>query len=348
MSQELYQHLKRRRRKYRIHYGRIFLAVLICATIATGAIAVIDLFIFPQDRINFRMEIPSTMVTAQIKGSICYNDNLRAKKMATIIGDIYSKNALLIERETGKVLYRKASDEQTYPASLTKIMTALLAVENLPDLDERITLDQDMYQTLYQKNASMAGFQPQDQPTVEDLLYGTMLPSGAECAVGLARRISGSEENFAVLMNEKAAELGMQNTHFTNCTGLHDEDHWTTADDMGILLRYALQNETFRTVFQSATYTSSRTTCYPSGLQMSSLLFRKLASPGISDGKLLGGKTGYTGQAGLCLASEAEVNGDDYILITMGANGDNYTQPFHILDAVSIYEHIPEYEQTAD
>lgn len=115
----------------------------------------------------------------------------------------------------------KNSEEKIYPASLTKIMTAIVAIENLPDLQEQIKLPQSMFQELYQANATMAGFQPDEQVRAMDLLYGVMLPSGAESCIGLAERIAGSERKFALMMNQKAAELGMNHTNFENTTGLH-------------------------------------------------------------------------------------------------------------------------------
>ena len=131
-----------------------------------------------------------------------------------------SRHALLMDARTGQVLARKRSGEEAAPASLTKMMTVLLATEALPDLDTPVTLPEDIFPALYKADASMAGFQPGETVTVRDLLYGAMLPSGAECCEALAREVSGSEEAFVALMNRKAGELGMKHTHFANCTGL--------------------------------------------------------------------------------------------------------------------------------
>src|SRR5699024_6501471 len=130
-----------------------------------------------------------------------------------------------------------SSDEKIYPASLTKIMTAIVAIENLPDLDEQIYLSEDMFEKLYSENASMAGFLPNEKVAAIDLIYGALLPSGAESCIGLADAIAGSEKSFVKLMNEKAEELGMNDTHFTNSTGLHDRNHYTTVNDIAKLLK---------------------------------------------------------------------------------------------------------------
>ena len=140
-----------------------------------------------------------------------------------------SRHALLMDARTGQVLARKRSGEEAAPASLTKMMTVLLATEALPDLDTPVTLPEDIFPALYKADASMAGFQPGETVTVRDLLYGAMLPSGAECCEALARQVSGSEEAFVALMNRKAGELGMKHTHFANCTGLTSPEHYSSA-----------------------------------------------------------------------------------------------------------------------
>ena len=111
------------------------------------------------------------------------------------------------------------------------------------------------------QNASMAGFLPGEKVKVIDLLYGNILPSGGECSIALAEQISGTEQKFAELMNKKAQELGMNNTHFTNATGLHDESHYSTVRDLSILLQYALKNETFHKIFQTKKDVYKRQIC---------------------------------------------------------------------------------------
>ena len=143
-----------------------------------------------------------------------------------------SRHALLMDARTGQVLARKRSGEEAAPASLTKMMTVLLATEALSDLDTPVTLPEDIFPALYKADASMAGFQPGETVTVRDLLYGAMLPSGAECCEALARQVSGSEEAFVALMNRKAGELSMKHTHFANCTGLTSPEHYSSASGM--------------------------------------------------------------------------------------------------------------------
>ena len=169
-------------------------------------------------------------------------------------GQIYSPYAVLINADTGEILMDTDGGEQIYPASLTKIMTAIVAVEHTKDQDEQVVFDKNIFEDLYGMDASMAGFQPGEKVSLKDLLYGILLPSGAECCLAYARHVSGTEADFVDLMNQKAEELGMEHTHFSNVTGLHSENHYTTAEDMAILLKYALSNRIFREAFTSWTY----------------------------------------------------------------------------------------------
>ncbi len=253
------------------------------------------------------------------------------------VGRLNSSQAILVRLKDQKILMAKNSEEKVYPASLTKIMTAILAIENLPDLQEKIQLPPAIFQGLYQANASMTGFQPEEQVSAMDLLYGVMLPSGAESCVGLAERIAGSEGKFALLMNQKAAELGMNHTHFENATGLHAENHYTTVKDLAVLLSYALQNDLFREVFTASRYSTPPTNKHPGGITFYSTMFSALSSPKIAGGEILGGKTGYTDEAGLCLASLAQVGKEQYILITAGAKGNHDSEQYNISDALAVY-----------
>ncbi|MBN7773534.1 D-alanyl-D-alanine carboxypeptidase family protein [Clostridium aminobutyricum] len=251
-----------------------------------------------------------------------------------------SPNAILIGLKDRTILMQKNSEDKIYPASLTKMMTAIVAIENLSDLNEKIELTNSTFQGLYEAHASMAGFQSGERVRAIDLLYGAMLPSGAECCIGLAGQIAGSEQDFVKIMNQKAADLGMNNTHFENATGLHNENHYTTVKDLSILLSYALQNDTFREIFTSSRHSTQPTNKHSGGITFYSTMFEDLNNQNIMDGEILGGKTGYTEEAGLCLASLAKVGKQEYILISAGAQGDHYSEPYNITDAVAVYSSI--------
>lgn len=256
------------------------------------------------------------------------------------LSTIDSKSAILVRLSDMAVVAEKDADTKIYPASMTKIMTAVIGLENLTDMEQTIGISQATYDRLYTEGASLAGFTPGDQVKALDILYGVMLPSGAECCVGLAEHLFGSEEAFVQRMNEKAQELGMNDTHFVTSTGLHDPEHYTTVRDMTKLLSYALQNETFRTIYCSHEYTTSPTSGNPEGLHFLSTMFKKMDSSAVNGGEIEGGKTGYTSDAGQCLASLAAVNGTEYILVTAGAQGSPSTDPYHVWDAQTVYNQI--------
>lgn len=252
-------------------------------------------------------------------------------------GSLNSPYAILMRLKDHVILMQKNSEEKIYPASMTKIMTAIVAIENLPDLQMKIKLPYSIFQELYNADASMAGFKPDEQVRAIDLLYGALLPSGAECCIGLAGEIAGSEQGFVKKMNQKAAVLGMNNTHFENATGLQDDNHYTTVKDLAVLLSYALHNAAFREIFTSSRHATPPTNKHPGGITFNSNMFEKLKDPRIYGGRVLGGKTGYTDKAGLCLASLAEKGRNEYILITAGAKGDPKSEQYNITDALTVY-----------
>ena len=249
--------------------------------------------------------------------------------------EIYSDKAILVDVQLGKLLYSKQPDEQCYPASLTKMMTVLLAVEMIDDLQLRWALPEDVFYGLEEENASMAGFLPGEQVKLEDLVYGAMLPSGAEAARGLAWYLCGSEECFAEKMNQYAKALYMKDTHYINATGLHNVQHYSSVRDTAKLLSHALKNERFRAVFTARRYYVSPTDLHPNGIMLESTLFQKLqqADTGFS---ILGGKTGFTDEAGLCLASLCLKDGRQYLLVTAGAPSER-EKALHLQDALTLY-----------
>jgi D-alanyl-D-alanine carboxypeptidase (penicillin-binding protein 5/6) len=168
-----------------------------------------------------------------VKGKLDVNTSL----------DEYASEYIYVENRTSKnEVMKKNHKVKTCPASLTKIMTTIVALEHIEDLSAIAPVDVDTYIEMVNNNSSMAGFYGKEQTTYRDLLYGTILSSGGEAANSLAINIAGSVENFVKLMNNKASELGLHDTHFVNPEGLHDKNQYTTAYDMARLLDYALDN----------------------------------------------------------------------------------------------------------
>lgn len=267
------------------------------------------------------------VLTEELQNSVIKNPDKLKSSLA-------SPSAILVRVKDRKILFNKDAEGKIYPASMTKIMTAILAIEKLPNLAEKITLTQPIFDRMYRQDASMAGFLPGESVSAEDLLYGAILPSGAECCAALAERLAGTEAEFAVEMNQKAAQIGLSGTHFTNTTGLHDPNHYSTVKDIAALLCYAVQNETFCKIFTTPRYTTAATNKHPKGLSFQSTMFRCLKSAKVGKATILGGKVGFTDEAGLCLASLAEEEGTEYILVTAGVK-DLYRGEIH--DALETY-----------
>ena len=252
---------------------------------------------------------------------------------------INSSNAILIDYSSGEVVAKKAPDERIYPASLTKIMTTVIILEHYTDLEQEITMPAEMYSYLIDQNASVAGFLAGERVKVIDLIYGIMLPSGADAAISLACDVAGNEFKFAELMTEKAHEIGAVNTQFVNCTGLHDDGHYSTVRDISIIFRYALKNETFRKVITSESYTTSPTNKHPNGIKLNSTVFSAFNRANLINRFVLGGKTGFTGEARLCLATLAKNHGREYVLVTVGAGLPTTSRGIqHVVDADYIYD----------
>ena len=243
------------------------------------------------------------------------------KKDAEILQElkIDSKEVILVDIDHHKVILSKDADKRVPVASLTKIMTALIAIEK-HKLDEKIIITHEMVSNLGDYVA--IGLKVGQSATVEDLLYATLLPSAADAAQALAISTGGSIDGFSKLMNQKAEELKLKNTHFNNPVGMN-ENNYSTASDFAVILEEALKNETFSTIFKT----------YEHKLPSVNLTATKTFS---KRSLIIGGKTGYTELAGRCLASNANLNGVNYILITLGANPDSLN---HIKDAEKIYKY---------
>lgn len=241
--------------------------------------------------------------------------------------EINSENAVLYNMNEDEIIYEKNADEKVKVASLTKIMTTVLALENINNLEEEIVMPKEAYTGL--EDYVTSGIQPYEKVTIEDLLYGTMLPSAADCANALAIEVSGNVDNFVELMNQKVQELGMTSTHFSNPIGM-DDDNYSTVKDIAILLKYALKNETFYQIFTTKEYTTTN------NILLESTLIEKSQPYGIDVTNILGSKTGYTDEAGNCLASISKINKVKYLLITTNASIE---KSYHIADARDVYDY---------
>ena len=248
--------------------------------------------------------------------------------------EVQSPSVILMEMSTGTVLYEKNSDERNYPASITKIMTTLLALEN-SDLNEVVTFSDDAI-----NNTEGSGIYRDygEQMTMEQCLYAVMLNSANECAYAVAEHVGGTVENFVDMMNAKAKELGCTNTHFANPHGLQDENHYTTAHDMALIAQAAYQNETFRIIIGTKMYTIP-----PTNKHAEETVLRNhhdmLCTYHNANRKYLypycvGGKTGYTATANSTLVTYAEKDGMTLICVVMDTQSPN-----QFIDTVNLFDY---------
>ena len=231
--------------------------------------------------------------------------------------DITSSYAVFVDTEEDLILASRDAFSRMVPASMTKVLTALVAAEHMDNLDDTFTITIDITDYSFRNGCSNAGFDRDETVTVRDLLYGAVLPSGADASLGLAVYVAGSQEAFVELMNEKLEELGLSETsHFTNCVGLYDENHYTTAYDMAVMMEAAIQNETCREIFSSRTYTTSSTEQHPEGIPLSNWFVRRIEDKE-TNGILVYGKTGYVDEPGSCAVSfGTREDGRTYICVT--------------------------------
>jgi D-alanyl-D-alanine carboxypeptidase len=254
--------------------------------------------------------------------------------------EIASPSAIVMEVNTGTVLYEKNSHDQHYPASITKIMTTMLAIENC-SLDETVVFSYDAVFGGNEGDTSHIARDYQEELTVEQCLYAIMLESANECAYAVAEHVAekngGDYRSFVDMMNEKAASLGCTDTHFNNCNGLPDSEHWTSAYDMALIGAAAYQSEIFRTITSATSFTIPATNKHDEPYYCHN--HHKMLYPWKGDTSHLyeyctGGKTGYTNVAGSTLVSFAEKDGITLVCVIMNAQDPN-----HYVDTQTLFDY---------
>lgn len=239
----------------------------------------------------------------------------------------------LLDVDNNTIIAGRSSEETIYPASMTKIMTLIVAAENLDDMSRKYQFSNDLLYPLYLAQASVAGFASDEIVTVKDLLYGMVLPSGADAAVALAQLVAGSEEEFAELMNEKCRELGLTHTHFTNATGLYDEQQYTTPTEMAMIMKYAMEDTVCAEVLSTFQYTTEKTSQHPDGILLTSTMFSRMYGTEVEGVTITAGKTGYTDEARNCLVSYAVKGDRHFICVTAYASNKWHC----VFDSFEIY-----------
>lgn len=236
--------------------------------------------------------------------------------------DVISTNAVLVDEGTDTVVAAKGARTRIIPASMTKVLTVLVAAENIPEekLDDTFTMTREITDYAYVNDCSSVGFLDGEKVPVRDLFYGTAMQSGGDAALGLAIYVSESQEAFVALMNQKLEELGIaDSTHFTNCVGLYDEAHYSTVYDMAVMMKAAMQNDLCREILSAHIYTTKPTREHPDGIEISNWFLRRIEDKD-TGGEVLCAKTGYIVQSKNCAVSYGTfAGGEPYICVTAGS-----------------------------
>ncbi len=242
---------------------------------------------------------------------------------------IKSKSAILVEVSTGRILYEKKSTEKMWPASTTKIMTAILVIEK-GNLNDMVTVTETAIGNIPSGYVT-CDLQVGEEISVKDLLNALMIKSANDAAYVLAEHIGGSIDGFSDLMNQKARELGCTGTHFVNPNGIHDDRHYSTAYDLYLIATYAMKNQTFRELVSQTEAVLPATNLYPNEdrtLKTTNALINPDSTNYYKNA--IGIKTGYTSQAGNCLVSEASRDGLEFIAVVL--NGDRFPDSIQLFD----------------
>lgn len=321
------------------------------SVLAVSAVVIVLLVIFLRDEEEDPRYIEPTensaiaqmpVAEAEPESEPVRYETYRTETTGGLPESVVSTNGILIDAESGEILAGQGEYERISPASMTKILTVLVASEQIPEdeLDATFTMTREITDYSYEHGCSNTGFEVDEVMTVRDLFYGTILPSGADAAVGLATYVAGSHEAFVELMNEKLEELGLsETTHFTNCVGLYDEDHYSTPSDMALILKAAADDPWCREVLSAHVYTTGVTEQHPEGITVSNWFLRRIEDKD-THGEVLCAKTGFVNQSGSCAASLAiDCNGREYICVTAGSTSSWRC----IYDQVDIYtQYLPE------
>lgn len=247
--------------------------------------------------------------------------------------NLNSTNYVVYDKTDSKIILEKSKEEIKSIASLTKIMSVIVAIENIDNYNEKVTITQEMLDTV-PYNAYKVGLNVNDSVTIKDLLYATLLESGADSVNSLAVHTSGSIPNFVLMMNNKAKELELYNTSFENPIGMDDENNYSSAEDLLKLLNYSLKNDLFREIFESNTYKLSN------DIEVVDTVVTMGNKLGVSTKRIIGNKTGFTGDAGLTIAFNFISHNHEYYAVVLNCPIEELKDFKHVRDALTIIDYV--------
>ena len=327
------QRAKARRKKQRIRRRRLFFQLLPMIAVV-GVLGVLLTAFTSRDKEDDAPPALQSVSTALLPEQPVISDKMPELDIPYSVSanadtlqlssEIDSQYAVVIDLQSDTILAEKAADAIISPASMTKVLTLLVGAELVEDrLDDTFTMTIDITDYCYVNECSVVGLMVGETVSVRELLYGTILPSGADAAMGLAVYAAGSHKAFVELMNQKIDELGLSDTaHFTNCVGLYDKEHLCTVYDMALIMKAAMENELCRKILDARTYETAPTADHPEGQTLSNWFLRRIEDKDTGDIEIIGAKTGYVVQSGSCAVSCGEDSqGNRYICATGDAAG---------------------------
>ena len=308
-------------------FSVLFYGEVLTLKVILGFVLIFIAIIISETKLSFikKNKLVQTLLVLIIVFSGLNIQNVQAASVP-----IESPYAYVYDFTTGQELYQKNAHQKIYPASMTKVMTALVALENMKDMNTVVTITNEDLKGLWEAGASVANFVVGEKVTYGDLIYGIILPSGADACKATARVLFGSEKNMVAKMNEKAKALGLKNTHFENTTGLHHNNHYTSVHDMAIITKTALENQFFKKVFTSRSYKTQTT-----GHYMAASILKVYWRQRIGISHIKGCKTGYTDESKSCLT--ALVNSQGHELISVFAKAEGSGQ--YVKDAKTVIDY---------
>ncbi len=252
---------------------------------------------------------------------------------------LYSDAVYMENLDTGRVIIDYNANEKMYPASLTKVLTCIIAIEKTTSLDETFEIPSGIFDDIYAQGGANISLKHGEIVTISDLLHATLIRSACDSATALACYVSGSVEEFAKEMNVKAREIGALNSNFVNAHGLHDNNHFSTAEDMAKIAKYALQNNTFYDIISKYSHTIPETNLSDERYFESTMEIELPENTNYYP-HVTGVKSGFTDEAGRCLITLAKKDGETYLLVSLGANRDRYyLTNMAYTDAVNLFEY---------
>lgn len=298
---------------------------------------------FPVVDVSYREEV-ERIAAEEAERKLLEYSAVRTEETENFPADVVSEYGIVVDTDSNTIIASKNGSTRINPASMTKVLTLLVAVEHIDEanLDDTFTITPEITYYSYKHDCSAVGFSDDETVTVRDLLYGTILPSGGDAALALATYVAGDQDSFVEMMNEKLDTLGLSDTaHFTNCIGLYDENHYCTSYDMAMIMHAAIDNPLCKEVLSLHTYTTSQTEQHPDGIEVSNWFLRKIEDKPVG-GEVLCAKTGYVNQSGNCAASfGTDGKGHNYVVVT----GKSTSSWRCIYDHVALYrKYFPDYE----